>query len=102
MQVGLLVEGINFKFQQPSAGYSLSCYVKDNMDWEGGDAYREGNVLTLAACMGICRERDIKNFIWVRSETRCVCKNVVSGENQGSCCISGHATGDACESEPTT
>ena len=90
-----------------STGYSFEieepCYVKDNMDWAGPDKYNQGNVNTLAECMGICRERNIKVFVWVHRDTRCVCKDetAVTNEKTDQCCVSGHATGGACESEPT-
>ena len=74
-----------------------SCYIKDNMDWNGADAYNElllGG--SMVDCQTLCRDQGIQNFVWVKTNDLCVCKAVVNGEISNSCCISGHAIGGSC------
>ena len=71
------------------------------MDWMGGNAYEELHVSSAEGCQNICRDKAIKNFVWVRTNDLCVCKDVVTGERSSTCCVSGHATGGACEGELT-
>ena len=62
------------------------------MDWIGSDTHNMANVFTMEECQNWCREKNSKNFVWVRRDNRCVCKDVETGKNSDTCCISGHAT----------
>ena len=42
--------------------HASSCYVIDNMDWGGGDTYREPDVFSMENCLNICGEKSIENF----------------------------------------
>ena len=42
-----------------------SCYIKDNMYWNGADAYNElllGG--SMVDCQTLCRDQGIQNFVW--------------------------------------
>ena len=83
----------------PGHGFEL-CAVKTGVNYDGTDSYNQANVGSLADCMDICREKDIKYFVWVETEIRCVCKAVVTDyERQNECCSSGQAAGPACASK---
>ena len=44
------------------------CTVKIGVGYVGPLTYQEFNVFTLADCMDICREKDIKYFVWVNPD----------------------------------
>ena len=68
-----------------------SCYIKKNMDWQGGDTHKKDGVYSMGECQDWCRQKDSKHFVWAK--TFCVCKDAVTGERSSNCCDSGEATG---------
>ena len=77
-----------------------NCIVKMGVDYDGTWLHYVANVDSLADCMDICRAKDIKYFVLVKPQTRCVCKGYVHNyENENECCDSGQATGADCESK---
>merc|ERR1711941_175003 len=78
------------EFAMADDGELGNCIVKIDVDYSGQNTYLLANVDSLADCMDICREKDIKYFVWVKTVAVCICKAVVSNyKNQDRCCDSG-------------
>ena len=82
--------------------FAVSCYAEDNSHWLGRDTHEERNVASMKDCQITCRDRNIKNFVWMKKWYRCFCKQSANGEVFNDGFVSGYAIENDCAGELVT